>query len=258
MAIKEVFLNPTVKKVVFQIRYPNLFAIEKIIGDYQLKIMDRFPNSQLLLKQQFVLADINVGRSIESRNYEPDSPSVLKIWNFTTDDGVELNIHTDSLDISSSLHKTYDNPDVDNRFRDSIQFAVDKFLETVNIIPKFTRIGLRYIDECPVSKKDNESFLAWYKSTFPLTRFPLERALNLKMEARVIKDRGFLKFSESFQDSNGILKYTLDFDGYKENIKSSEYLSTTDQLHELIAEEFKNSANSPLFDYMRRSPSKGE
>ena len=33
MAINEVFPNPTVKKVIFQIRFPNLFFIEsKIIA----------------------------------------------------------------------------------------------------------------------------------------------------------------------------------------------------------------------------------
>jgi hypothetical protein len=44
----EVFPNPTVKTVIFQIRYPNLFYIESRIGDIQVKIMDDFPESSLL------------------------------------------------------------------------------------------------------------------------------------------------------------------------------------------------------------------
>jgi len=45
MQINEVFPNPTVKQVIFQIRFPNLFYLESKIGEYQLKIMQRFPES---------------------------------------------------------------------------------------------------------------------------------------------------------------------------------------------------------------------
>jgi uncharacterized protein (TIGR04255 family) len=88
---------------------------------------------------------------------ESESPTIQKIWNFGSEDGVELNIHTDSLDISSTLHKTYNNKTVAIRFRDAVEFAMNSFLEVVNI-PKINRIGLRYIDECPVFKKDQNWF----------------------------------------------------------------------------------------------------
>lgn len=38
MPINEVFVNPTVKQVIFQVKFPNLFFIESKIGDIQLKI----------------------------------------------------------------------------------------------------------------------------------------------------------------------------------------------------------------------------
>ena len=47
----EIFSNPTVKKVIFQIRFPNLFFIENKIGDFQLKIMGMFPESKLIFRR---------------------------------------------------------------------------------------------------------------------------------------------------------------------------------------------------------------
>jgi len=250
MAINEVFSNPTVKQVIFQIRFPNLFSMEKMIGDYQVEIMDSFPNSQLLFQQSFVMANVGPKTDLQEVQDKADSVGIKKIWNFRSDTGVELNVHTDSMDISSTLHKTYNNQSEDNRFRDTIAFAVDKFLKIVHV-PKLARIGLRYIDKCPIQSRDSNTFQQWYNSTFPLKRFPLETATDLNFTARVEKDGCFLKFSEIFHDDGKELKFTLDFDGYALNIESGNYLSITDKLHDLISNEFEASAKKPLFDYMR-------
>ena len=58
MAIDEVFQNPTVKQVIFQIRFPNLFYMESRIGDYQLKIMNDFPESSLLHRRGVLIASL--------------------------------------------------------------------------------------------------------------------------------------------------------------------------------------------------------
>ena len=74
MSINEVFPNPTVKQVIFQIRFPNLFYMENKIGDLQLKIMKEFPQSALILRRQILLADIgsetkleNISKDLEDR-----------------------------------------------------------------------------------------------------------------------------------------------------------------------------------------------
>jgi len=41
MAIAEIFPNPTVKSVFFEVRFPNLFYLEAKIGDLQLKVLAR-------------------------------------------------------------------------------------------------------------------------------------------------------------------------------------------------------------------------
>jgi hypothetical protein len=51
MAIDEVFLNPTVEKVIFQIRFSNLFYIENKIGELQIKLMSEFPDSSIVMRR---------------------------------------------------------------------------------------------------------------------------------------------------------------------------------------------------------------
>jgi uncharacterized protein (TIGR04255 family) len=250
MAIREVFASPTVKQVIFQIRFPNLFSMERLIGDYQVKIMAEFPKSALLVKRSVLIADVGSRAKVEDIVGDADQFAVAKIWNFRSEKGTELNVHNDSLDISSTLHKTYANPKEDNRFRDTIEYSVGKFLEITGI-PKLTRIGLRYVDECPVPAKETPAFKEYYNTTLPLKRFPLENALKLEFEARVEKGDRRLRFLETFEDVGGKLKLTLDFDGYAEGVPAPQYLTVTDELHELVSQEYKASIRKPVLERMR-------
>ena len=56
MTIAEVFSNPTVKEVAFEIRFPSLFYIERKIGDFQEKIIKEFHKSSLIYRQPMLLA----------------------------------------------------------------------------------------------------------------------------------------------------------------------------------------------------------
>lgn len=255
MAIKEVFPNPTVRQVIFQIRFPNLFMMERLIGDYQVKIMAAFPKSALLLRRGVLITNVGSRSQLESIAEDANNLASVKIWNFKSEKGTELSVHTDSLDISSTLHKTYSNPKEDNRFRDTIEFAAGEFLK-ITQIPKLTRIGLRYIDECPVPAKKTQDFQRYYNTTLPLKRFPVENALQLTFEARVKKGDRHLRFIESFEDAEGELKFMLDFDGYAEGVPADEYLTVTDELHELISKEYEASIKEPVREYMRRKKDK--
>jgi len=246
MGISEVFPNPTVKQVIFQIRFPNLFYIENKIGDFQLKVMNYFTESSLLFKRQILLANVGSGVKVEDL---PETDIAKKIWHFSSPLGIELNVLNDSMDITSSFHKTY-NIEGHEKFRDVIRNTVDAFLE-VTQIPLLTRIGLRYIDECPIYQKDNRSFQSYYNSTFPLTRFSLDKAS--EMDFKVVYDKGdcFLRYAESLQTDEA-LRLILDFDCYKINIESKKYLEVTDRLHEIVSDEYRTAINDPLVDYMRK------
>lgn len=255
MSLNEIFPNPTVKQVIYQIRFPCMFSMESLIGNYQLQIMEKFPKSRLILSKQFLIGELPESSLSKALSDDENVSAVKKIWKFTTESGVELSVQVDSLDITSKLHKTYNNPKSKERFRDIIKFALDNFFD-VTQIPKINRIGLRYIDECPVPSRGNVSFRKYYNTSLPIKRFPLKNAINMSFTACVKKGKYFLTFRESLiEKENGKFELILDFDGYAKAIKASDYLSITDNLHDLIVDEYKASIKEPVYRYMRQNKS---
>ncbi|MCX6826824.1 MAG: TIGR04255 family protein [candidate division Zixibacteria bacterium] len=250
MAIEEIFANPTVQQVIFQIKFPNLFFMENKIGEFQVKIMEKFPQSALLFRRQLVFANVGSGIRIENPPEDNNKELQLKIWQFMSPDNVELNVTTDSLDIGSKHHKTY-NLGTGDKFRDIIEYVVGRFLD-VTQIPNIMRIGLRYIDICPIPGKNNDAFLSYYNSAFPLNRFPIENATEMHYMTVVRRDAYSLRYIESFPAEPGKESLTLDFDGFAENIPSSQYLEHTDRLHDLISDEYEASIKEALRKLMRR------
>ena len=250
MSISEVFPNPTAKEVIFQIRFPNLFYMENKIGELQLKIMKEFPQSTLLFRRQILFADIGPEVKLEDIPSDSDRETGKKIWQFKSDKNFKLNVLNDSLDITSEYHKTY-NLEGGDKFRDIIKFVLDHFF-SVTSIPIINRIGLRYIDECPIPSKDNSAFKSYYKSSFPLDRFNLADASEMDFKTVVRNGDYHLRYIESLQKINDEYKLILDFDGFAENITSEDCLTITDDLHTIILEEYERTIKEPVYKYMRQ------
>jgi len=250
MVITEVFPNPTVKQVIFQITFPNLFYMENKIGDLQLRIMNEFPSSSLLFRRQLVFADMGPEGKIEEISPKFDKEFGKKIWQFKSDKNYTLSVLTDSLDITSQFHKTY-NGDDPNKFKDVIEFVLRHFLE-VTAIPLLKRVGLRYVDECPLPIKDNDTFRSYYNSVFPVDRFDIADAS--EMFFRTVSKRGnyHLIYMESLRKLKDEYKLILDFDGFATNIPSEECLRVTDELHRLISEEYERTIKEPVYEFMRQ------
>ncbi|MBL7075548.1 TIGR04255 family protein [candidate division KSB1 bacterium] len=251
MSINEVFPNPTVKQVIFQIRFPNLFYMEsKIIGDLQLKIMKEFPQSTLLFRRQLLFADIGPEVKLENISGDLEKEAGKKIWQFKSDKNFQLNVLTDTLDITSQYHKTYDLGGAD-KFRDIIKFVLDSFFE-VTSVPIIKRIGLRYIDECPLPSKDNDTFRTYYNSIFPIDRFNLAEAKEMDFKTVIKKGEYYLRYIESLRKIEDEYKLILDFDGFAEHITSEDYLTVTDDLHIIILEAYEKTIKEPVYQYMRQ------
>ena len=249
MSIGEVFPYPTVKKVIFQVRFPNLFFIENKIGEIQLKIMNQFPDSKLIFRRNIIVAD--VGPDVKEVDVGEDQQQILskKIWQFNSKEDYRLNVLSDSLDITSNYHKTYNLGDGD-KFRDIISFVLENFLQVTGI-PIFTRVGIRYIDECPLPMKNNEVFKQYYNSVFPLKRFSIDEANEMNFKVLTQVEGYNLRYIESLQKIEEEYKLILDFDGFAENVKSEECLSITDKLHELISDEYEKTIKEPVKVFMR-------
>lgn len=251
-AIKEVFPNPTVKRVIFQIRFPNLFFLESKIGDFQIKIMKEFPDSSLMYRRQVVFADLGQKAKLEDLNLGEDEKFAKKIWQFKSQKGYEMNVLNDSLDISSNLHKTYANPKGEHKFRDIIKLVIDEFLKITGI-PIINRIGLRYIDHCPIKEKKNKSIETYYNTSFPLKKFEIENAENMDFTCLVVKNRYKLRYRETLaQNENNKNIIILDIDCSTNEITSDKYLETTDDLHKLIEDEYVRTIKKPVIEYMRK------
>jgi uncharacterized protein (TIGR04255 family) len=159
------------------------------------------------------------------------------------------------LAISSQHHKTYNLDEGGDKFRDTIQYITERFFEVMKI-PIIKRLGLRYVDECPLFDKTNESFLKYYNSSFPLSRFKIEDANEMSFITVAKRGTHFIRFIESLKQVGDNYKLILDFDGYAEKLTPEDYLSVTDSLHSIISDEFENSIKEELKTFMRSSRSK--
>ena len=250
MSIDEVFPNPTVQRVIFQINFPNLFYIENKIGDLQMRIMKEFPESSLLFRRQIVFADMGPDTILDSV-VEPDKEMSKKIWQFRSKKKYLLNVLSNSLDITSEYHKTY-NLGAGDKFRDIIQFVCDNFLD-VTSVSVLNRIGLRYIDECPLPSKDNAAFAEYYNSVFPIERFNLAFADEMDFKTVVKRGDYHLRYIESLKKKDDEYKLILDFDGFAKDVDPKDYLNVTDILHTIISGEYEATIKGPVYEYMRQN-----
>jgi len=247
----EVFINPTVKQVVFQIVFPNLFYLENKIGEFQLKIMKEFPESTLLHRMQFAWADVGPQAKItEITSKLEKEPTGQKVWQFKSPKNFVLNVQNNSLDITSSYHKTY-NLEGGEKFRDIIKLVLDNFFEVISL-PIINRIGLRYIDECPIPSKDNAAFKSYYNTVFPIKRFNLDDATEMDFKTLVKRKKYYLRYVESLQNVENEYKLILDFDGFAKNVNPKDCLKVTDNLHQLISKEYEKTIKAPVKEYMRK------
>lgn len=253
----EIFPNPTVKRVVFEIRFPNLFSIDKKIGDFQEKIMHEFPESKLVFRRQLVFADIGPEGKLESVPEEFEAESGKKIWHFESKENHQIDVLTSSLSIYSDHHQTYNNPGYEKRFRDVIEFVLTNFFEVISI-PIINRVGLRYIDECPLPSKDNKTLKNYYNSAFPIDRFPINDAVGVFFEVRTKRGNHNLTYRERLIKKDSEYKLILDFDGFETDVPSKDFLRVTDELHKTIETEYFNTIKEPVKEYMRKGKSVDE
>jgi uncharacterized protein (TIGR04255 family) len=249
-----IYKHPTVKKVIFQIRFPNLFFMENIVPDLQRDIMTMFPESSLAIRKQFVLADVGSAWKKQDLPEELQELETAKIWQFKSDTGVNLNVQNNSLDMTTESHTTYHAANEPDCFRDILQFVLGYFFKWTKI-QQIARVGLRYIDESPLPEVlNNDSFTEYYDTTFPLGRFSIADAKAMLTRSEVAKGDYFLTFVETLgkKKSDGSDVLVLDFDGYANNVKSDECLEVTDGLHALIHSEWESFIKNPVRTRMNR------
>lgn len=249
MSSDEIFVNPTVKQVIFEARFSNLFFLEGKIGEIQMVLMEKFPKTQLLYTQQILLGNL----APEQKLKEEDKPTQAeKIWRFQDDAAqITVDIQTSRFSVSSILHKTYNHPGSEQKFRDVLQLVVNAFIK-VTSLPRFARIGLRYVNECPLAKKDPAVFAEYYNSFFPAARFSIADTQAFEFTATVVKDAVSLRSREFLAGSKDSPTYVLDYDGFAQDVIAKDWLKITDTLHEVTTGEYFKTIKEPVKVYMRK------
>ncbi len=246
----EVFANPLVKRVIFAMRFPNLFFLGDRIGDFQVKVMREFPKSELLLRRPLLLTEEADTEKIEQMVSDlKDREGANRVWQFESKRGVKLEVTSNSLSLVSTSHKSYRHGD-EGLFRDIVDSVTAHFYELTQI-PVVNRIGLRYINECPIFENNSDGFREHYNTAFPLDRFPLEDATAMDYKAVVGRPPHKLRYIESVQGEGENRKLILDFDAWSEDIDPNATMETTDELHDIISSEFRNTIKEPILQYMR-------
>jgi uncharacterized protein (TIGR04255 family) len=132
-----------------------------------------------------------------------------------------------------------------------IELILSKFAMVMRV-PIITRVGLRYIDECPLPQRDTETYQKWYNSSFNFNRFLVEKASEIDVRTVMQVGEYFLRYAESLQKrENGESYVVLDFDAFANNVKLADCLQVTDELHTLIIDEYKRTINAPVYAFMR-------
>jgi uncharacterized protein (TIGR04255 family) len=250
MIIDEVLPYPTVKQVIFQITYPDLFYLESKIGNIQQKIMKEFPKSNLIFRKKIFSFNIGMGNPLGG----PENVPPEKIWQFESTSGTIVGVSSTSLDINSKSHNTYDSgSDENKKFKLAIKKVVDTFIEETSL-PIINRVGLRYIDHCPLVRKNSETLGTWYDSKLPSQKFEIANAETMAFQTKVKIGPYYLGYAEAIAKLEGRDWLLLDFDGSAENINAPDYLDITNELHKLIAEEYAKTIKGkegPLYKYMK-------
>jgi len=202
----EVFNNPTVVEVDYEVRFPPLFYINQKIGDFQLEILDEFPKSS-----QQVLSSVTFDAEGIAVKDETNKP-VLN-WVFEDSNGkTKIIVKLDRLIINSMQYKSYDSHPTD-KFRDVISQVVGKFRKHVPI-KRFNRIGLRYVDRCPLDDFTNNGFCRFYNPVIDINKFKVENLIESLVRIRTKKPPYYLLFQSGIEYA----QYHVDIDLNQANI----------------------------------------
>jgi len=251
MAPNEVFPTPLVKLVAFEIRFPNLFFLEGRIGEFQVQVMKDFPQSDLVHRRNLMIIAGNAENpQVQELAKQQSADTIERIWQFKAESGARLEISTRNLVLMSEKHTSY--YEGEKSFRSMVEKAVTEFFNLTQL-PIVQRVGLRYVNECPLFDKTTETFMQCYNSILPVEKFRLENLSRADCIAVAKSGDMQIQHAESLRlatPTGDIL--VLDLDASTENIASDKVITTTDHLHGMIADEFQNVIKKPILDFMRR------
>ena len=235
METKEVIPQSSLVEVDLEARFPVLFSIPQKISTFQENIVNRFDKAEAM-----ILNKVTILPNQEAR-IEPE-----RVWQFTYEDGDPvIRLFMDKIVIFSKNYKNYSGGNGEN-YRDFIEYGINEVLKLVKI-PRFSRIGLRYINSFPMEEFTRDYFEKYFIPVYNLDRYPFEDVLESRLIMRVKRAQGNIVIQSGFAPDTS-RNYLLDLDAYCENCDTKDYITYVDNLHNIISEEFKSLTTGDLRD----------
>jgi uncharacterized protein (TIGR04255 family) len=267
MANREVFPTPLAKQVILELRFPNLFFIEGRIGEFQIGIMKDFPQAALVHRRNFMVlaGNLDSPEMQEAAKQQQRQSDIEKIWQFKSESGTRVEVSSRTMSLVTEMHTSYTEGG-EKSFRAVAQKVLAQFLSLTSL-PLFLRVGLRYINECPLFNRTTDTFRDCYNSILPVQKFGLENLSVANCIAVARRGNGQIQHAESLRFAQPpvaghgqiviaqpLVSYALilDLDASCENVAAERVLTTADELHEMIAAEFREVIKEPILDFMRK------
>jgi hypothetical protein len=157
---------------------------------------------------------------------------------------ISMTLYQGYLSLLSQPHTTYKLND-SLRFRDVIEAVSKSFFKTA-ALSSTEQIGLEYQNIIPLPSCDDAVLRSYCNSALPTVKFGL--ADKMMLTALVRRGEFELNYKEELRMPKGTTECSLvlHLGAYASNINVNDCMNTTDQLYDIISDEFEKTIRKPV------------
>ncbi|WP_457556470.1 TIGR04255 family protein [Candidatus Harpocratesius sp.] len=247
-----VYQKSILHEVIFEARYPLILNIKKKIAEFQEVIQDQYPYAHKVFASQFLLISES-GRMGDISDIPRESEI---IWRFSNDDEDEISIFSNKITLKISNYLSWENHQRKIGFKSKIISLIDNF-KKIWLIPRFERIGLRYINKKEfLNNIDSSSFKSLFIPIFNIEKYPIEHLVENRIRIRKkCTDNTILTIQYAFQyskpDKQQFDLFFLDFDSFALKVQPRFFEERLEILHTNIINEFESLITDNLRKEMK-------
>lgn len=239
--LSESFTRNFLTNVSFGIRFPPLLEIQNNIPKFQRKVRDVFPK----LRMGFPIASISIGIS------PPLAVPGETEWAFLSEDEKhQVKTTFNRCVVISTEYQGYE------EFLKLAMNTFDPFAKIMKI-DKFSRIGLRYVNEIPLTGNSppSDEVLRLFNPIFDQDRIRLDKPFLFNSEYRSRSKSDVILSSKNalLERPGGGHHYIIDLDLYVNQtaVPPSNLKNVVNQLHSHAREEFHRNIKDDFLNVLR-------
>jgi uncharacterized protein (TIGR04255 family) len=246
-AVSKPLRYPPLSQVVFEVNFPNCFAVETRIAEYQKRVESRYPKSGA----EYIVRLPAAVRFGKPPKEEAIGLTPMRSFAFDNSKGsriIRVSVVNFSLIVTDYLH-----------FEDYVDALTEAFTPAIDIfqLQNVERIGLRYINQIPIPTQDAQVLYKKYVQS-PIsaeafsghvpTNFLTEVSIDLASTERLTIRSGLLPSLPEVPTRT----YLLDFDCYSRNItlSSQNLMHLLNKYHDAIEAQFTGAVTKEYWKHM--------